>query len=218
MFLICQPSFLFDRDEINISNTNQSQTETSNKTSSNSMAIGIGFALLVTIVGSFGMIAVKKLTDDNVHFSVVLIYACYIGLPFTSAMILVAKLAKLEVWRRDETLYNTSTSLMCELAYSAVSALFGIFAQILMNLALKYEEANKVAVFRTTDLLFTVLLQLAVLRTFSNYFSLLGALLVFIATLLIMAYKFIEKRWTIAYENRENRELSCWEKIFFYKF
>ncbi len=58
---------------------------------------------------------------------------------------------------------------------------------------MKYEDASKVAMYRTTDLLFTFLFQYFYLGISSNIFSISGAIFIFFGMMLVIGDQIREK-------------------------
>ena len=84
-------------------------------------------------------------------------------------------------------------------------------SQILMNLAVQVEDASRVSILKSTDLLFIFLLQYFILGIHSNLSNTLGAILIFLGALLVMIYKIIDKKHTKALKRRLEKKKS--EKI-----
>lgn len=179
-------------------NTSQNLTATTTNSYMNlplsiSILIGVIFAISSACFSSGVAILLKKLSNHKVHFSVAIVYASYFGLPFTIALSAFALITGVE--RKNAELYSTWDSLLWQCGYSLTSAACGVFSQILMNLSLKYEEASKISIIRTSDLFFTFLLQLIILDIHSNYLSIVGALLIFVATIIVLLFKLVDQKW-----------------------
>jgi drug/metabolite transporter (DMT)-like permease len=69
-----------------------------------------------------------------------------------------------------------------------LSAIFGVFGQVCLNAALIYEEATTVALFKTTDVLLTFLLQFFFLNIRVDLFNIKGSLAIVLGTLIILLY------------------------------
>lgn len=90
--------------------------------------------------------------------------------------------------------FNSDThleELPLQLAFSLASALCGIISQICLNLALQYEDASKITILKTFDLLFTFILQYLVLRISPNILSIVGASLILLGSFIVIGYKII---------------------------
>jgi len=93
-------------------------------------------------------------------------------------------------------------SIMLQVFYSFFSAVVGLAAQICLSLALKYEEASKIAIIKTTDLIFTFIFQSYLVNIEKDYLSSIGAYLILLGAFLVFVFKFIEKRI-----NQEKKEI-----------
>jgi len=161
------------------------------------------------------MIVIKKLNNRNVHFSVVILYACYCGLPFTLAISALTEFTGVNE-PRDKALYDTWESLMWQCGYSFTSASCGVLSQIFMNISLKYDEASRISVVRTTDVFFTFILQIFVLGIIANFLSIIGALLILTGTFMVMLYGIADKKFNKPKQNNETT--SFFKRLIFFKF
>ena len=155
--------------------------------------LGVTIALVAATASSLVSVLIKKLNNKNVHYSVTIVYAAYFGLPVSAFITIVLYATGVE--RKDWSLVDTYEKCAHQIAYSLVSALSGTWSQILLNLALKHEEASKVSIMRSTDLFFVFLLQFVFLGILSNLLSTIGALCIFLATMFLIVVKYMEKRY-----------------------
>ena len=79
--------------------------------------------------------------------------------------------------------------------------------------ATEYEDPTKVAMFRTTDLLFSFILQYFFLGIESNVFNIIGSTAITVGVLMIMGFKLIEKNYDHTKANGNS-----FLRIIFYKF
>lgn len=211
IIFISQPSFLLNQDKF--SNDSQtgayfatpstfsinSTTSYTALTQANNFTYRriLGFGLSLTGALSYATVSIilKKLANKKVHLSVVLLYATYYGMPVS--ILLSAFLLVTGVDNRKRTILNSSfDDLKYEIAYAILSALLSVSQQILMNMAVNIEDASKVSILKSTDLLFIFLFQYLLLGIHSNFNSILGAVLIFCGALFVMIYKIIDKRHT----------------------
>lgn len=185
--------------------------------------LGIVIALTSAFFSSGVAVLLKKLSNKKVHYSVAIIYASYFGLPFTISLNVISYLTGLE--KKNMQLYDSVEKVSWQIGLALMAALCGVVSQMLMNIALIYEEASKVSIIRTTDLLFIFILQYVLLDIYSNVFSMVGALMIFISGILIMIYKMIEKKFNKPARSQVNAsqdniggKCAACKKIFFYKF
>ena len=196
ILLITKPTFLFKKVNDNVNETN----------SSNGMCyisvrdysthgvydrlIGIAFA----IIGAFGSAAihviVRKLSMNKVYFAVTTLYGTFLGLPasiVTSVLLIVTGL-----FHNDpicELKY-----LPYDIMYGLIGGAFAVLAHVTFNISLQYEDATKVAILRTIDVLFSFLLQFLILGINADYISALGAVAILLGTFVILFFKFIKKK------------------------
>ena len=125
----------------------------------------------------------------------VLLYATYYALPVSLVISVVLLLTGVD--KRERTILTASfADLKFEILYAVAGGLLSVTSQILMNLAVQIEDASKVSILKSTDLLFIFLLQYFLLGIYSNFYNTLGAILIFVGALLVMVYKMIDKRHT----------------------
>lgn len=181
--------------------------------------IGITLALLTAIILAMVMIVLKKLNNNKVHYTVAIVYACYCGLPFNIILSAIGELSGVNK-PREKILYYSWQTILWQCGYSLTSAVFGTLSQIFVNISLRYEEASKISIVRTTDILFTFIFQIVVLNIVANFFSIIGAILILSATLLVMVYRLADKTLNKPDKQQDLSEkpLACWKRFIFFKF
>lgn len=197
---ITQPSFLFDKsvdllmiqNRTNLTNSTLLQIESKN---SNIKYLGYGLALFGSLSYTVVTISLKELANKKAHLSVVLLYATYYALP-ASFLISVALLVTGIDNRERTILTGTFDELKYEYLFVICGGCISVSYQILMNLAVQLEDASKVSILKSTDLLFIYLLQYYLLDIQSNFLNNLGAVFIFIGALSIMAFKIVDKKHT----------------------
>lgn len=97
--------------------------------------------------------------------------------------------------RPDELLEQTV--LLC------IVAAVGTCNQIIFNLALKYDDVFKISVVKTADLFFVILLQTIFLDININWLNLIGVLMIFTSTMIILMFKYCEERYLESVENAD---------------
>lgn len=173
--------------------------------------MGLGLALLAACFIAYSTILLKKLNNLKVHFSICIIYPTFVGIPLSTAVSLV--FSQLGIVNRPEEILNDGkwTALLWQIVFLVLSCLGSLLNQLFVNIGLKYEDAAKFSIIRTSDLLFTFILQIIILNIYSNAWSIIGALLILISTILVIFYKIIDKR------RGKKREESIWKRFIFYK-
>ena len=204
VLLISKPAFIFSKAKVenhlmfnsslNISSniTVACQIKESREiTSGLSQLIGVAFAL----VGAFGSAAIhiiiKKLCTNKVYYAISTIYGTYLGFPASFILSLVLILTG-----------SSHKNFNCELKYLALDIVFGclgglfaVFGHVLLNLSLQHEDATKVSIVRTVDVVFSFLFQFIILNISADWISIIGALLILMSTLVILLYKiYMQKR------------------------
>ncbi len=118
---------------------------------------------------------------SKVHYSVISIYPVFVGLP-------IGVLGTLY------SLFNSKISKIVNIEpidalYSCASGFIATISLIFLNLALKYEDAAKISILRTTGVLFSFAFQYAILRIDVDFLGLLGAFFIIFATLTVILVK-----------------------------
>ena len=206
VLLIAKPSFLFPKtvkyQEILNETYNENFTTFSNqsnvcKISENreiksglSQLIGVAFALLGAIGSAAIHIIIKKLCKNKVFFGVNTIYGTYLGLPTAFILSLVLILTG-----------SSHKNFKCELEYLALDLVFGclggilaVLGHVLLNISLQYEDATKVSIVRTVDVVFSFIFQFIILNIKADWISILGALMILLSTFVVLFYKIIKKK------------------------
>ncbi|CAF0946006.1 unnamed protein product [Brachionus calyciflorus] len=131
-------------------------------------------------------------------------------------------------------------TLISQSILTLLSSFSGLFSQVCMNLAFLYEDVTKVSLVRSTDLLFSFILQYLLLDIHSNLYSVTGALLILTSVTMVMIYKIMDQKYVKkhkdyleskklklnksdqnAEENSPDENIvkpSLFKKILFYKF
>ena len=107
--------------------------------------LGFSLAIFSALTSAIVSILIKKLTNIKAHFSVLIIYAGYVGLPTSLIITLVLYLVgaqkhKLNLIDKHE--------LMWQIFFSITSAVSGLIGQILLTTSFKHEDATKISVLR----------------------------------------------------------------------
>lgn len=84
---------------------------------------------------------------------------------------------------------------------------------IFFILALRYEDPSKVAIITSTDLVFGFLFQYIVLHVLSDWMSLIGAILITIAAVLVPLHTLLENKGS-----KQTERTSLLARIYFFTF
>ncbi len=182
--------------------------------------IGFSITIIAAILFSSVAILLKQLADEKVHFSLVLAYSCYFGIPLSSIISMIMLFTGLE--KKDPNIYMDSSLIVVQSIFAVASSLCGIFSNALMSVSLEYEDASKMTLFKSSDLFFVFLLQYLILGIKLNLYSKLGALMIFLGILTIMAFRILDKRndrLSSTFQiNGIVTDQSLFKKILFFKF
>ena len=150
-----------------------------------SQFIGVSPALVCANGSAVIHIIIKKLSINKVYFAISTIYGTYLGLPISLGISVIFILTKL-----------SHKNINCELKYLGLDVLFGsiggilaVFGPVLLNISLQYEEATKVSIVRTIDVLFSFVFQFIILNIAPDYISIIGATCILLSTFIILFYK-----------------------------
>ena len=201
--LISKPSFIFGKgikiatnttmmhDETNLTNASATVCLVSESreitTNDLSQLVGVAFALVGALGSAAIHIIIKKLCKNKVYYAVSTIYGSYLGLPTSFILSLVLILTG-----------SSHKNFQCELKYLGLDIIFGclggicaVYGHVLLNLSLQHEDATKVSIVRTVDVVFSFILQFIILNIQADWISIVGALLILMSTFIILFYKII---------------------------
>jgi drug/metabolite transporter (DMT)-like permease len=228
IFLISQPEFFFGKITNSYSNSslliNSSFSKRpfiKNVHNDYMKLFGVGFALLASFAYTIVALITKKLANLNCDISIICAYFVYFGLPTTFLTSLILILTGVEQTSRFS--FSNDYALAWDIFFASVSAFFGFLGQVLMNMAMQKEDANKVSLLDATGLIYNFLFQYIMLGIISNYLSALGALLIFTGTIIVMSYRILDKKHEkIVQTLKINKKSKSWSEglidKFFYKF
>ena len=198
VFLIVQPSFLFQK-EMNFNKSMISNTTSVDSSSTSekevlkwNRTIGISISLLAAIVQSIFITFIKKLTNQNVHYSVSLLFGSYFGVPLS--FLLTSTIYLTGNSEKDRILRSNTSEILFQVLYSISSAIVGLSSQLFLNISLEYESSSIISIVRSTELVFVFILQYIFLDIESNLFSSIGTLLIFTGIMMILVHKILEEK------------------------
>ena len=173
ILLISKPSFLMPKTVKHVNMTNySSEIFQAKQQSSNIYLFGVASALIAACFSSGSAILQSQLAVSNVHFSVVILFASYVGFPASFAISGMLLLTKSEV--KDPSQLKDFSYLNYQILFAFLSALTGCIHQIALNISYRFEEASKISIFRTLDLIFSFLMQYFLLNIHVDSSSLTG--------------------------------------------
>ena len=194
--LISKPSFIFQQINNTIS-INESATTTNftfcviKENRIVNSILSQFFGVVLALVGAFGSttihIIIKKLCTNKVYFAVSTIYGTYLGLTVSIAISAIFIITHL-----------SHNNLNCELSYLGMDIFFGLIGgilavvgHVLLNISLQYEDATKVSIVRTIDVLFSFIFQFIILNITPDWISVIGAVCILFSTFIVLFHKII---------------------------
>ena len=105
--------------------------------------------------------------------------------------------------------------LIFHIMYSAISAILGIIGQCCLNIALQYEDATKISIAKTSDVIFAFVLQLLVLNIKIDILSVIGSLCIVFGTFVVLGFKLLEQKYS---KTKKNKKMNAFKKFLFFKF
>lgn len=214
---ISQPSFIFGKHrKLDITNHTNSSTVIKHHVYDNEssfyLTLGICVSLVTAMAQSGVTVILKKLQAKKVHLSLNIFLTSLIGLPISILISLLLILT--EQSQLVDHFRSNMADLKFHLGLVVISSLFGILAQVFINMSLKYEDASKVSIIKTSEIFFSFLLQYFILEIKSNVFKILGGLLIFISVGSILVFKMLDQKNA----KKANKRPSLFKRIFFFKF
>lgn len=152
--------------------------------------IGVSLALFSAICMAVSQVAIRKLCLVHIHFSVTSLYPALVGLPLS--LIISGYMIKQEI--SHKYLNEEMDTLIIQIVYSFLAGVFGTVGIIFLNSALKYEDATKIGILKTSGVLFSFFLQYIFLDITVDFLGILGAIFVIAGTISVMAIKLIEPK------------------------
>ena len=211
ILLISQPSFLFKSTEAERqqpsnnsfiwNNSSQNSHLTQSKggksiihfQSSYVLYMGILFTLCGALTTGIVQTTIKHLCNKKVHYSIIIIHSSYFGIPISILISLILYLTGVSY--KNGGIKLGIQCIITQVSWSILSSIVGLLAQICLSLSLKYEEASKRAIIKTTDLIFTFIFQSYLVNIEKDYLSSIGAYLILSGAFLVFVFKFIEKKF-----------------------
>jgi drug/metabolite transporter (DMT)-like permease len=229
MLFIIKPSFLFSNSDqiVNLNKTemitvsfNQTQLitttiENKNNSSNNTFIIGILANILSTTFFSVNNLITRKLCNQNIHWSLQIIYTAYIGFPMCFIVSLISYFTDST---RKEYIGSHLPELWYNFLYSMLSGVFCLLGLICLNLAFIYEEATKVSIIKSIDVLFAFTFQAIILNIFIDDLTIFGSAAILIGSFIVCMSKLIENHLIEKNRETKNKHLSIMTKLLTSKF
>jgi drug/metabolite transporter (DMT)-like permease len=220
VLFISKPEFLFSSDSgetvLKINDTFKTVNSTHADLSKSPLHLNettkiiIGIILTISAAFFFGLVSIliKKLCNNNVHWSVNTIYASYTGIPVCIIISLIFYFTEFS----HTDLKSELPDLPLHILYSSCSAIFGILGQVFFNISLTCEDPTKVSIAKTSDVFFSYILQLFILNISVDFLSIIGSISILFGTFIVLSFKILENKL------KKSPKSSCFKKVLFYNF
>jgi drug/metabolite transporter (DMT)-like permease len=182
-------------DCFNVLNQNNltNQTVKENTKASGTALIGVVLSFCTAVSVSCVYLLIKKLCNSKVHWATSSIYVCWFGFPFS--IVISAVLIAMGSAHKNFKANNEQKDLPMDIFYSVMSSCLSLSAQILLNIALKYEDATKIAITKTIDVLFSAILQYLILDISLDSLNIIGAISILTGTFFVLMFKILENKY-----------------------
>lgn len=195
IIFISQPSFIFTDKKPQLTSSNQTFNFTQVSDDSkggNMVTIGFLISAFTACAAASVTIILKKLSVKKVHYSLNIFFTSLLGFPVSMILTTCLILTDNSKFRHY---YSTEPDVLkYHLFFSFVSACIGLSSQICFNLSLRYEDASKVAIIKSSEIFFVFVLQYFLLNIHANMFKIVGGVLMFVSVGAILTYKMLEQR------------------------
>jgi drug/metabolite transporter (DMT)-like permease len=178
------------------------------------LVIGVILAIVSAFTLSCIFLVLKKLNKCKVHWAVSTIYVCWSGIP----MSLILSIILIQLKMAHKNFEKESYDLFMDIFYSVMSALVSILGQVLMNIALKYEDATKVSIIFTLGVFVTIVLQYFILGILIDLYSGLGAFFILVGTTFILVFQMIEAKYNKKVAASPQNDKCSISKVVFVRF
>ncbi len=149
---------------------------------------------------------VKKLNNSKIHWATSTIFVCWFGIPF--ALTISGVLVRMGL--SHSNIQGELRDIPMDLFYSSLSSIISLMGQISLNIGLQYEDATKIAITKTIDVLFTAVFQFLILNISMDFLNIMGALSILLGASFVIMFKIVEKKYEIY--KRENPQLENEER------
>lgn len=199
VLFIVRPSFLFNIEEkmenllhMNLTETNHSHLEIIDHSNRSFMEtlIGVSIVLSSALCFSITQVSVRKLCLMNAHFSVATLYPALVGLPASiiiSVILLATDNSNIDLEKNKDVLW-------LHLVYAVLGGFFGTACNVILQCALKYEDATKIAMVKTFGVLFSFILQYIFLDITVDFLGIIGAAIIISAILFVLSLKILDPK------------------------
>ena len=153
--------------------------------------LGVTLVILSAVLMGTTQVIIKKLCIIKVHYSIVSFYPAALGLPTGLIVSLVLFLTNVS---HDAAHPIDTEKLPYHILYSFIAGTAGTVALIFLNMALDHEDASRIAIVKTTDVMFTFLFQYLILHIKIDALGIIGAVFILTSTFSIIIFKLVDKK------------------------
>jgi drug/metabolite transporter (DMT)-like permease len=217
ILLISLPGFLTNMIHGEANSTSINATTTPNFAAKyaipNHQTLGVCLAFIAALSVTVIYILIKKLCNQHIHVSIIMLYGSYFGLP---AALLVSIFMHIfnDTVKPSAPQFNFDTmELVLQVCLTLLSGVFEVVSQLCTNVALKHEDASKIALVKSSEMFLTSLFQYVFLGIVANGFGLVGGLLIFISMCTVLVHKIFDQKF-----KSEHAKPGLFKQIIFFKF
>ena len=163
--------------------------QTKSVETSSRFIIGISLAVLSAISAGSTFVFIKKLTQQSIHFVVIIFYYTIVGLALSLAVSILLY-AFAPSFGATTSLTKLPKSLVLnDISLAFLAGAISFVGHVSFTLAIARENANNIAILRTTDILLAFALDYFVSELVPNPLTLAGGALVLLSVLVIFTHK-----------------------------
>lgn len=208
VLLVSKPTFIPFLNLNQTGNMTDTQNQTNTYRTTLFTTVGISSVLISSLFYGVLNLLIKKLCIYECHWSIVANYDSYYGLPAT--ILGIYMLIKFDPFDRDKRI--EWTFLANQLLFSFISAIFSILGQICVTLALLHEDATKVSIVKSFDVVIAFILQLFILNISVDHFSIIGSVLILVGICFVLGFSLFEKKHKEVWEKKNS---NCFKFLLF---
>jgi drug/metabolite transporter (DMT)-like permease len=195
MGVVCifRPKFLFSPGEFL---RHDGQSNASNQTSDNGhsrigiqQSIGVLLSIVVACAMGLNSVFLKKLSTEKVHYAVANIYPSYFGILISFCISLTLILTG---YSHANFFVDEKQFFWLHLLYTTISGTSGNIGFLLLIKSFDYEDAARLTIVKTIDVLFAFLLQLFILNISFDSLGIIGAACILTSVLIVICLKLFE--------------------------
>lgn len=181
--------------------------------------MGVALVLTSATSQSIAQVMIRKLSLAKIHFSLMVAYPAYIGLPASILVSVLLRLYRMSLpsHSNKNTSFSNSSSSFCSFLSDVQaehwlmafgSGLCGCVGVICLNKALQYEDPTKVGMIKMSGVFFSFLFQYVFLDVGVDLLAVLGAVCVLSGVGLVMTIKLYERKLNSKRKQKGSSELN----------